>query len=64
MSISLLQEEHMTSVINMTTESHVDRSIKDTFTFARTNVMGTLSMLQAAQLYWESLPEKYEGKRF
>ena len=42
----------------------MDRSIKDPFTFARTNVMGTLSMLQAAKLYWESLPEKYEGKRF
>ena len=26
--------------------------------------MGTLSLLQAAKLYWESLPEKYEGKRF
>ena len=26
--------------------------------------MGTLALLQAAKLYWESLPEKYEGKRF
>ena len=51
-------------VIHLAAESHVDRSIKDPFTFARTNVMGTLSMLQAARLYWESLPEKYEGKRF
>ena len=42
----------------------MDRSITDPFTFARTNVMGTLSILQAAQFYWESLPEKYEGKRF
>ena len=42
----------------------VDRSIKDPFTFARTNVMGTLSLLQAAKLYWESLPEGYAGKRF
>jgi dTDP-glucose 4,6-dehydratase len=42
----------------------VDRSIKDPFTFARTNVMGTLSLLQAAKLYWESLPEKWEGKLF
>ena len=39
-------------------------TIKDPFTFARTNVMGTLSLLQAARLCWESLPEKYEGKRF
>lgn len=51
-------------VIHLAAESHVDRSIKDPFTFARTNVMGTLSLLQAAKAYWESLPEKYEGKRF
>ena len=61
---ALMQEEHVTGVIHLAAESHVDRSIKDPFTFARTNVMGTLSMLQAAKLYWESLPEKFEGKRF
>lgn len=61
---ALMQEEHVDGVIHLAAESHVDRSIKDPFTFARTNVMGTLSMLQAAKLYWESLPEKYEGKRF
>ena len=61
---ALMQEEHVTGVIHLAAESHVDRSIKDPFTFARTNVMGTLSLLQAAKLYWESLPEKYEGKRF
>ena len=59
-----MKEEQVTGVIHLAAESHVDRSIKDPFTFARTNVMGTLSMLQAAKLYWESLPEKYEGKRF
>ncbi|MDE6006909.1 MAG: dTDP-glucose 4,6-dehydratase [Muribaculaceae bacterium] len=51
-------------VIHLAAESHVDRSIKDPFTFARTNVMGTLALLQAAKEYWESLPEKYEGKLF
>ena len=61
---ALMQEEHVTGVIHLAAESHVDRSIKDPFTFAKTNVLGTLSMLQAAKLYWESLPEKYEGKRF
>ena len=61
---ALMKEEHVTGVIHLAAESHVDRSIKDPFTFARTNVMGTLSMLQAAKLYWESLPEKWEGKRF
>ena len=60
----LMQEEHVNGIIHLAAESHVDRSIKDPFTFAQTNVMGTLSMLQAAKLYWESLPEKWEGKRF
>ncbi|MDE6105914.1 MAG: GDP-mannose 4,6-dehydratase, partial [Bacteroidales bacterium] len=35
-------------IIHLAAESHVDRSIKDPFTFARTNVMGTLALLQAA----------------
>lgn len=61
---ALMQEYQVDGIIHLAAESHVDRSIKDPFTFARTNVMGTLSLLQAAKLYWESLPEKYEGKRF
>lgn len=60
----LMQDEQIDGIIHLAAESHVDRSIKDPFTFAKTNVMGTLSLLQAAKLYWESLPEGYEGKRF
>ena len=60
----LMLDEKVDGIIHLAAESHVDRSIKDPFTFAQTNVMGTLSLLQAAKLYWESLPEKYEGKRF
>ncbi len=55
----LMQEEQIDGIIHLAAESHVDRSIKDPFTFARTNVMGTLSLLQAAKLYWESLPHPY-----
>ncbi len=62
--LKLLQDERIDGIIHLAAESHVDRSIKDPFTFARTNVMGTLSLLQAAKSYWESLPEGYEGKRF
>ena len=62
--VQLMMEYKVDGVIHLAAESHVDRSIKDPFTFARTNVMGTLSILQAAKLYWESLPEKYEGKIF
>ena len=60
----VIRENEITGIIHLAAESHVDRSIKDPFTFARTNVMGTLSLLQAAKEYWESLPEKYEGKLF
>ena len=62
--LELMKEHAVTGVIHLAAESHVDRSIKDPFTFARTNVMGTLALLQAAKVYWESLPEGYEGKRF
>lgn len=60
----IITDNKIDGIIHLAAESHVDRSIKDPFTFARTNVMGTLSLLQAAKEYWESLPEKYEGKRF
>ena len=36
----------------------------DPFTFARTNVMGTLSLLQAAKLLWENSEDGYQSKRF
>ncbi|MCM1050547.1 MAG: dTDP-glucose 4,6-dehydratase [Paenibacillus sp.] len=60
----IIGEYCIDGIIHLAAESHVDRSIKDPFTFARTNVMGTLSILQAAKEYWESLPEKYQGKLF
>ena len=62
--LSLMNQYQIDGVIHLAAESHVDRSIRDPFAFAQTNVMGTLSLLQAAKTYWESLPEKYEGKRF
>ena len=48
-------------VIPLAAESHVDRSIRDPFTFAKTNVLGTLSLLQAARNHWNG---DWEGKRF
>ena len=60
----IITEHKIDGIFHLAAESHVDRSIKDPFTFARTNVMGTLALLQAAKEYWESLPEKYEGKLF
>lgn len=60
----VIRENKIDGIIHLAAESHVDRSIKDPFTFARTNVMGTLSLLEAAREYWEEQPEGYEGKLF
>ena len=60
----IVKEYKIDGIIHLAAESHVDRSIKDPFTFARTNVMGTLALLQVAKEYWESLPEKFDGKLF
>jgi dTDP-glucose 4,6-dehydratase len=48
----LFKEYRITDVIHLAAESHVDRSIKDPFSFAQTNVMGTLNLLQAAKESW------------
>ena len=52
---------NINSVIHLAAESHVDRSIEDPFSFAKTNVMGTLSLLQAAKSYWN---ENFRNKLF
>ena len=57
----LMKQENVDGIIHLAAESHVDRSIKDPFTFARTNVMGTLSLLQAARLCWEPAGWKLNG---
>ena len=57
----LFKEKQIDGVIHLAAESHVDRSIKDPFLFAQTNVMGTLSLLQAAKLSWEGA---FDGKLF
>lgn len=60
----LLESHQVSGIIHLAAESHVDRSISDPLVFAKTNVLGTLTLLQAAKDYWESRPEKYEGKLF
>ena len=57
--LELMRAEQVDGIIHLAAESHVDRSIKDPLAFAQTNVMGTLSMLQAAKCYWSSLPRPY-----
>jgi dTDP-glucose 4,6-dehydratase len=51
----------ITHVIHLAAESHVDRSIADPFSFAQTNVMGTLSLIQAAKEVWK---ENFTNKLF
>ena len=57
----IFEDYKIDSVIHLAAESHVDRSIEDPFSFAQTNVMGTLSLLQAAKSYWN---ENFTNKVF
>lgn len=58
----VMRTHHIDAVLNTAAESHVDRSISDPFVFARTNVLGTLTLLQAAREYWEE--ERMQSARF
>lgn len=58
--LEIIRKYNVDGIIHLAAESHVDRSIKDPFTFANTNVIGTLSMLQAARIYWESQEKPWE----
>ena len=58
---ALFAEHRIDGIIHLAAESHVDRSIEDPFIFAKTNVMGTLSLLQAAREVWKG---NMQGKRF
>jgi dTDP-glucose 4,6-dehydratase len=49
-------------IINFAAESHVDRSIDEPLVFGRTNVIGTLNLLQCAHSFWQK--NNCENKRF
>ena len=57
----VFKDYQINGVIHLAAESHVDRSIKDPFSFANTNVMGTLTLLQAAKETWN---ENFSNKLF
>jgi dTDP-glucose 4,6-dehydratase len=59
--LDLFEKYKIDGVIHLAAESHVDRSIKDPFVFAKTNVLGTLSLLQAAKESWNG---DYKDKLF
>lgn len=52
------------SVIHLAAESHVDRSIDAPAIFAKTNVLGTINLLQCAREHWENSSQGYAGKLF
>ena len=58
---AIFRKYDIDGVIHLAAESHVDRSIKDPFTFARTNVMGTLTLLQSAREHWNGA---WDGRLF
>ena len=58
---SIFKNYNINGVIHLAAESHVDRSITDPFSFAKTNVMGTLNLLQAAREQWG---EDFNNKLF
>lgn len=57
--VEVFDEQQVDGVIHLAAESHVDRSIKDPFAFARTNVMGTLNLLEAARRSWSDKDKEY-----
>lgn len=58
---ALFQQHQFEAVIHLAAESHVDRSITDPLSFVKTNVIGTMNLLNAAKDIWNN---NYEGKRF
>jgi dTDP-glucose 4,6-dehydratase len=48
----LFSKYDFTAVLHCAAESHVDRSITDPLAFVRTNVLGTVNLLQAAKTHW------------
>ncbi|WP_223032332.1 dTDP-glucose 4,6-dehydratase [Hanstruepera marina] len=58
---SLFEEHRFEGVIHLAAESHVDRSIKDPLAFVKTNVIGTMNLLNAFKKTWEG---NFSGKRF
>lgn len=57
----LFQKHQFDGVIHLAAESHVDRSITDPLAFVKTNVFGTMNLLNAAKTIWK---DNFTGKRF
>jgi dTDP-glucose 4,6-dehydratase len=58
---TLFQKHKFEGVIHLAAESHVDRSIKDPLAFVRTNVIGTMILLNAFKNLWKN---NFDSKKF
>jgi dTDP-glucose 4,6-dehydratase len=58
---ALFAEHQFDGVLHLAAESHVDRSITDPLSFVKTNVIGTMNLLNSAKNTWKG---NFEGKRF
>ena len=58
---NLFNKYQFDGVLHLAAESHVDRSITDPLAFVKTNVIGTMNLLNATKEIWKN---NYEGKRF
>ena len=57
----MFEKYRFEKVIHLAAESHVDRSITDPLAFVKTNVIGTLNLLNAFKALWK---EDFEGQTF
>lgn len=58
---ALFEKYNFSGVIHLAAESHVDRSISNPMEFVQTNVVGTVTLLNAAVAHWKN---NFDGKRF
>lgn len=61
---SLFEKYEIDYVVNFAAESHVDRSIKEPEIFVKTNVLGTVNLLNCAKKAWETAEKWKEGVKF
>lgn len=59
--LELFEKHSFDGIIHLAAESHVDRSISDPLSFAKTNILGTMNLLNAFKQIWSN---NWEGKRF
>lgn len=57
----IFQKYKFDGVLHLAAESHVDRSITDPLAFVKTNIIGTVNLLNAFKKIWDG---NFEGKRF